>query len=78
MTGFEVKCPCCGREGIAPTLQPGRHIDLETGIAPVSEWGPECARGWVSDIRFAGRTTSLVIKRKTHKKARTRNGTATV
>jgi hypothetical protein len=27
-------------------------IDPETGIRPISEWGPECRRGFVSDSRF--------------------------
>jgi len=24
---------------------PGKHIDTETGIRPISEWGAECGRG---------------------------------
>jgi hypothetical protein len=30
----------------------GKHINLETGIYPISEWGYACARGFVSDSRF--------------------------
>ena len=30
----------------------GDSIDPETGIAPISEWGNHCARGFVSDARF--------------------------
>ena len=41
---------------------PGKHIDPETGIWPISEWGAECGRGFVSDERFA-RPGERVIKR---------------
>lgn len=34
------------------TRRPDKHIDPETGIWPVSEWGSECQRGFVSDERF--------------------------
>ena len=26
--------------------------DPETGIRPISQWGPECSRGFVRDARF--------------------------
>jgi len=41
---------------------PGKHIDPRTGIAPICEWGNECARGFVSDARFA-RPGDRVIER---------------
>jgi hypothetical protein len=41
---------------------PGKHIDVKTGCWPISEWGNECARGWVSDTRFS-RGADVVIKR---------------
>ena len=41
---------------------PGKHIDPETGIWPISEWGTECARGFVGNARFA-RGNEKVIQR---------------
>lgn len=41
---------------------PGKHINPETGCWPISEWGPECGRGFVSNERFA-RGGERVIKR---------------
>ncbi len=41
--------------------RPGKHIDPQTGIWPISEWGFECMRGFVSDSRFG--PNDLVIKR---------------
>ena len=35
-------------------------IDPRTGIKPISEWGSECGRGFVSDARFG---SGQVIKR---------------
>jgi hypothetical protein len=56
------RCPCCGCADLAPLVwPPGKHIDLCTGIFPVSEWGPECTRGFVRDERFA-RAGDRVIK----------------
>jgi hypothetical protein len=46
---------------------PGKHIDPATGIWPVSEWGSECGRGFVSDERFQ-RGNEKVIKRKARKR----------
>jgi hypothetical protein len=43
--------------------RPGKHIDPETGIWPIKEWGYSCAMGFVSDSRFAGGTGTQVIKR---------------
>jgi len=40
----------------------------ETGIRPIARWGSECARGWISDPRFAGSGNATVIKRKPRKK----------
>jgi hypothetical protein len=39
-----------------------KHIDPRTGIWPMCEWGPECARGFTSDARF-DRGNDRVIKR---------------
>lgn len=49
----------------SPTLSPTtqNRIDPATGIKPIVLWGPECARGWVSDARF-GPGDAKVIKRK--------------
>lgn len=33
---------------------PKKTIDPKTGILPISEWGAECARGFVSNARFSG------------------------
>ena len=44
-------------------------IDPETGIKPIAEWGPECARGFVSDARFS-RGKDRVIKRTNRSKTR--------
>lgn len=41
--------------------RPGKHVDPETGIWPISEWGWSCARGFVSDSRFS--PTDQVIPR---------------
>lgn len=41
--------------------RPDKHIDPETGIWPISEWGSECTRGFVSDERFGH--GQMVIKR---------------
>ncbi len=35
--------------------------DPETGIRPISAWGSECARGFVSNARFS--STDTVIPR---------------
>lgn len=40
----------------------GKHIDPKTGIWPIAEWGAACARGFVSNERFA-RAGDKVIKR---------------
>jgi hypothetical protein len=42
---------------------PKEHtIDPETGIWPIREWGPSCARGFVGNERFATKNDQ-VIKR---------------
>lgn len=62
-----------GNSGVfASALQPdprfpGKHIDPETGIWPISEWGSYCGRGFVSDARFA-RGTEQVIRRTSRKR----------
>lgn len=46
-------CPCCGQEGLVPLIWPeGKHVDLNTGIWPIHEWGFASARGFVRDSRF--------------------------
>ena len=54
-----IDCPVC-----TPTdpARPDKHIDRTTGIWPIAEWGSACARGFVSDARFA-RGNEQVIKR---------------
>jgi hypothetical protein len=47
--------------------RPDKHIDPETGIWPIAEWGSECGRGFVSDIRFQ-RGTEPVLKRTSRKR----------
>lgn len=37
------------------------HVKGEGGVLPISEWGAECGRGFVSDSRFSA--TDRVIKR---------------
>ena len=39
---------------------PGKHIDPETGIWPISEWGGSCYIGFISNARFG---SGLVIPR---------------
>jgi hypothetical protein len=48
---------------------PRKHIDPRTGIWPMSEWGWECARGFVSDARF-DRGEDRVIKRASRETSR--------
>ncbi len=48
---------------------PGKHIDPDTGIWPIREWGTECGRGFVSNQRFA-RLGDRVIKRTSRKPMR--------
>ncbi len=36
-----------------------KSVDPKTGIAPISEWGPECGRGFVRDARF-GRNERVI------------------
>jgi hypothetical protein len=43
--------------------RPGHHIDPKTGIWPISEWGPSCGRGFVSNARFARSASEQVIQR---------------
>ena len=51
-----------------PTLPPSQNrIDPATGIKPIALWGPECARGWISDVRF-GPGDAKVIKRQPRKR----------
>lgn len=49
-------------------LRTDKHINPETGIWPMSEWGSECTRGFVSDSRFGSNQT--VIKRTNRSKTR--------
>jgi hypothetical protein len=41
---------------------PGKHIDTETGIRPMSEWGSACQRGFVNSERFATRNDQVMPK----------------
>jgi hypothetical protein len=48
--------------------EPKRSLkDPETGILPISEWGPACATGWVRDARFG---SGQVIKGTSRAKSR--------
>ena len=40
--------------------------EATAGIRPISEWGPECARGFVSNERFARAGMDRVIARTAH------------
>jgi hypothetical protein len=40
-----------------------QQIDPATGIWRIADWGSECARGFVSDQRFARGSQDKVIKR---------------
>jgi len=57
-----MKAPVVDPSWIPDPNRPGKHIDPKTGIAPIAEWGPWCARGFVSNERFA-RGGESVIKR---------------
>jgi hypothetical protein len=41
--------------------RPDKHLDPETGIWPICEWGAACTRGFVREERFS-RGADLVIK----------------
>ena len=46
--------------------RPGKHINPETGIWPICEWGYECMRGFVSNSRFgAGQVIERTNRNKT-------------
>lgn len=51
----------------ADPKHPGKHINPETGVWPVCEWGFECMRGFVSNSRFGG---GQVIERTNREKTR--------
>lgn len=72
-------CPHCGAEGLAPLIYPvGKHIDIRTGIFPISEWGSSCYRGFVSNSRFDPSATVIPrTNRQTTKKWRTSSSTTT-
>jgi hypothetical protein len=40
--------------------RPGKHIDPDTGILPIAEWGNECKRGFVSNVRFRQGTEPVI------------------
>lgn len=50
--------------------RPDKHIDPETGIWPIEEWGAACERGFVSSARFG---SGQVIPRTVRKKNRTQD-----
>jgi len=43
-----------------PVSADGFHRDPKTGIRPIHEWGDWCARGAVSNARFAGGTEQVI------------------
>ena len=47
----------------------GQQLDPATGIRPISAWGPECARGFVFNERFA-RPGDRVIQRTVRSRSR--------
>jgi len=51
---------------------PGKHINPETGIWPISEWGTACARGFVSNERFATRGEQVIPR--TNRNVTRKNG----
>jgi len=55
-------CPSCSALPDHPFV-PGLHVNPETRIPPIHEWGAECSRGWVSDARFARGAKDSVIPR---------------
>ena len=54
--------PSGGKQLLDDPRHPGKHIDPATGCWPISEWGRECGRGFVSDERFQ-RSDEKIIKR---------------
>lgn len=50
--------------------RPGKHIDPATGIWPISEWGWECARGFISNARFGSAPVIERTNRETTRKWR--------
>jgi hypothetical protein len=48
--------------------RPDKHIDPETGIWPMEEWGSACGRGFVSNARFGA---GIVIPRTNRAKKQT-------
>gem|GEM_PF-6340587 len=76
-TGYPSLCPHCGAPGLVPLVWPaGKHIDLRTGIAPLSEWGVACYQGFVSDSRFGSAPVIKRTNRETTRKWR-RSGAST-
>ncbi len=49
---------------------PGKHIDPETGILPMEEWGSACQRGFVRDARFGSDQVIKGTNRNTSRKWR--------
>ena len=68
-------CLSCRKTGVRACdsfpvdARTGKHINPETGCAPICEWGHECARGFVSNERFA-RPGDRVIERTNREKTR--------
>lgn len=61
MTADLHTCDCvnCAAMPVGPD---GFHIDPKTNIRPLHEWGNWCARGFVSDVRFAGSTEQVIAR----------------
>lgn len=57
---------------------PAKHINPETGIWPISEWGYGCKRGFVSDARFGSGQVIQRTNRETTRKWRRGSGASSV
>lgn len=69
-------CETCAKLPEHPTI-PNHHLNPETGILPLHEWGAECYRGFVRNERFgAGQTVIAGTNRQKTKKAYSKFGGA--
>ena len=50
--------------------RPGKHLDPQTGIWPMHEWGAACARGFISNPRFGSGPVIERTNRETTRKWR--------
>jgi hypothetical protein len=72
----------CGSRCVVPVddmpvdpRHPNKRLDPRTGIQPISEWGPACRRGFVSNERFgAGQVVPRTNRASTRKWRKLRGG----